>query len=323
MDACITNLASSLILLLSLHLLYIIMTKNKDWFRIKKYSHIGLPLSVKDKTWVDAYVQNSSNISKHSFFPFIHRTIKSRKFRKEYDKETDNLLNNGKRIKGIKEREIYYANHLDSNIFSYYSSLLSKLYESELITRNLHNVVTAYRHIKHPKKNRGMNNVDFANEVFQYIRSSSEKKIIAITFDIKSFFDNLSHKRIKESWKNLLKCKSLPDDHYNVFKNITNFSFIEHKDIFNEFKNELIKKDKLGKLIKNKVDKIKYMKNHEIIAFCKTEDFDTRIRKNNLIKSNKKISNDNENFMIRNKGIPQGSPISSLLKQTQNIFLQS
>jgi hypothetical protein len=291
--------------------------KKKEWFKLKKYSHIGLPLTGNDKNWVTKYVSNPDLVAKHAFYPFIHRAMNKRKFRKTYDLSTDEVLNDGKREKDIKKREIFYANHLDSNIFSYYSHQLNKLYEEELNKRKLEKVVTAYRYIQHPKKKRGMNNVDFAEEVFAFIRSSRKERLMAITFDIKSFFDNLNHKLIKDSWKRLLNYEELPDDHYNVFRNITKFSYVEIYDLFDEFKNELIAR-KNGNACEIAVQKLKFMRDQDIIAFCNTKDFDNRIRSKGLIKSNKKVKNEVGLLEFRNKGVPQGSPISSFLA---NLYL--
>ncbi len=291
--------------------------KKKDWFKIKRYSHIGLPLSINDKNWVTNYVSNPMLVAKHAFFPFIHRAMNKRKYRKVYDSNTDEVINNGLREKYTKKREIYYANHLDSNIYSFYSQKLSLLYEIELKKRNLQRVVTAYRYIQHPKKKRGMNNVDFAEEVFTFIRKKDKEKLMAITFDIKSFFDNLNHKRIKATWKKLLGCEELPSDHYNVFRNITKFSYVEIYDLFDEFKNELITNHK-NTLCTTKSKKLKYMRDKEVIAFCNAYDFACRIRSKGIIKSNKRIKTDTGNLVYRDKGVPQGSPISAFLA---NLYL--
>lgn len=90
-----------------------------------------------------------------------------------------------------KVRDIYYANHFDANIFSYYSFLLSEKYEQILARKNLKDVVTAYRKIplKESKDKPNKCNIDFANDIFNYIRQNSiHGELIAITFDIKGIF---------------------------------------------------------------------------------------------------------------------------------------
>ena len=49
--------------------------KEKDWFKIKRYPHIGLPLNDSERyIWIQKYVTNPDKIAKHSFLPFIHKT---------------------------------------------------------------------------------------------------------------------------------------------------------------------------------------------------------------------------------------------------------
>ena len=103
--------------------------KEAEWFKIKLYTHIGYPLTWKDKKRVCSYVKDKKKIAKHSFLPFIHKQIVKRKLRKKYDKE-GNLLNGGKRvILPPKIRDIYYSSHLDANIFAYYAHILEKKYK--------------------------------------------------------------------------------------------------------------------------------------------------------------------------------------------------
>ena len=278
----------------------------KEWFSLKYYPHIGLPFTNKDKKRIVSYIKNKNKIASHSFLPFIHKVIHQRKLRKQYD-DNGNLLNNGKRkLLPPKNRDIYYANHLDANIYSYYGFLLNKKYESILKSKNLDNVVTAYRRIPYDE-NRNKNNIDFANEVFNRIKERSEKKIVAIAFDIKSFFDNLKHERLKKAWCKLFNWDILPPDHYNVFKNITKFSYVEELAIFNLFKYQIYVKTSSGIIKQKKIDKFKYLYEQGAIAFCDLPDIHT-IRKIGLIYKNKY-----NNSQLRKVGICQGSSISSVL----------
>lgn len=59
--------------------------KKKDWFKIKRYPHIGLPLDSRDRfKWIEPYVTNPEKVASHSFLPFIHKTSKIKIFRKDY-----------------------------------------------------------------------------------------------------------------------------------------------------------------------------------------------------------------------------------------------
>ena len=50
--------------------------KEKDWFKIKRYGHIGLPLNDSDRyIWIQNYVTNPEKVAKHSFLPFIHKLL--------------------------------------------------------------------------------------------------------------------------------------------------------------------------------------------------------------------------------------------------------
>ncbi|WMJ74104.1 reverse transcriptase domain-containing protein [Cytophagaceae bacterium ABcell3] len=298
----------------------------KDWFKIKGYPHIGEPLTHADRPWVEKLVKDKKRVSQHSFSPFIFNPITVRKFRKEkfQDGSRSEL-----RVSGDKTRPIYYANHIDACIYGYYSSLIQESYESYLSDAGIKECVTAYRKIpKDPDNLKAGNkcNIDFASEVFQYIKNSGKQELIAIAFDICSFFDNLSHKKLKVAWREVIKSGTdLPCDHYNVFRNITKFSYVYEREIFNEFKSSIIVKDAANNIKRKKVNKRKYLKENKAVAFCQSKEIDI-LREKNYIKSNKYekdkkdryITDENGNKVLRKKGIPQGSPISAVLA---NIYL--
>lgn len=291
--------------------------KKKDWYRLKRYLHIGMPLEPRDRKWIEPYVKNEKAVEKHAFFPFIHRTMIVRKFRKE-------VCHDGTRSKlrkpDSKTRHIYFSNHLDANIFSYYSEKLSKEYEKVIAELNIGNYVTAYRKIKlEPDKKKGRNkcNIDFANDVFQFIKTQKGQDLVAVTFDITSFFDNLDHSLLKKQWKRVIKADiNLPKDHYKVFRNITKFSYIEEWELFEKFKTKIIVKKAQNKIMKKSIKKPSYFRNQKAVAYCDTESI-KEIRELGLIKANKYVNEDGE-VRLRKKGIPQGSPISATLA---NIYM--
>lgn len=297
--------------------------KEKDWFKLKRYPHIGLPLQNADRfKWIENYVTNPSKIATHSFLPFIHRTSKVRKFRKEYSKDDGKVIvtrDKALRKSAIKERELYYASHLDSLIYSYYSQLISVEYEKLLKQYNLDESILAYRSIPKDKKNiEGPNkcNIDFANDVFEYISDYKDEEFVVIAFDIKSFFDNLDHKVLREIWSKIFNVSELSKAHFNVYKGITRFSYVDIVDIFEEFKDKILiqKRDFQGNLMpirKGRISKIKHLKKQDAIAFCTQKEF-LKV-KNKLLKNTKKAKLANGAVVKRNFGIPQGSPISSVL----------
>lgn len=284
-----------------------ILFMQHTWFKLKSYPHIGLPLTWQNASSAISYITNPNKIKSHAFCPFIHTKIITPKFRKKYDDE-GNLLYNGKRVKQKdKVRDIYYANHWDANIFAYYSYLLSEHYEKLLQEKELSNVVTAYRKVPKDKGNKC--NIDFANDVFGYIREHTKqhKEIAVIAFDIKGFFDNLDHQILKRAWAKVLGKKALPPDHYNVFKAITKFSYVDLNQLFNLFQDNIFIKQKSGNLRKKNIKRIRYLKNQNAVAFCELKDIH-KIRKTGLIHSNK----------AQSYGICQGSSISAMLA---NIYM--
>jgi hypothetical protein len=296
----------------------------EEWFKLKRYPHLGNQISPKGYKDIVAKITNESFISKHSFAPFIHRIKKTKKYRKEYKDGV--VQNKGLRKKTIKPRDLYYSTHIDSLIYSYYSHLLTKKYDIILQKENISNSVTAYRKI--PKKSNsrsGKCNIDFANDIFDYIKQNSKinKNQVVIAFDIKGFFDNLNHKKLKEKWCAVINEITIPKHHYQFYKNITKFSYINENELFNHLNGELIierytDSSRLTKKYKKKnVKHLKYSKSQRVISFCNKKNDLYAVRKAGLIKSNKYIYN-NGIKTDRKIGIPQGSPISATLA---NIYM--
>ncbi|MEN8191899.1 MAG: reverse transcriptase domain-containing protein [Bacteroidota bacterium] len=302
--------------------------KKKDWFKLKKYSHIGMPLKENERNkWIEDYIKNPDRIEKHSFLPFIHKTSKVRKFRKNYSTEDGNKIikvsidgSKKERSSDTKKRELFYAGHIDSLIFSYYSEILSEKYEQKLKEYFLSDVVLAYRSIpvnKNKPNGTKKCSIDFANDTFKYISEFKANDFIAIAFDIKGFFDNLSHENLRDVWVKLLGDQlKLHPDHFNIYKSITRYTYVDLIDLFNEFQNKIFvrtrgKNGKYNPIRRKKISKIKYLRKEGAIAFCTKKEF-LKV-KNKLLKNSKTAINENGNLVYKNFGIPQGSPISSIL----------
>ncbi|HLS70995.1 MAG TPA: reverse transcriptase domain-containing protein, partial [Chitinophagaceae bacterium] len=301
-----------------------------EWLKIKGYYHFSSQVSNdwRRQKLLIQHVQNKNYIAKYAFFPLLHTNIKERRYKKHPSK----LNKKGKAIrvhsyydedkkkfvKTTKIRPLHYANHKDAVIYSYYAFILNKYYENYLKTfPQLNASITAYRKIPvlnstladEKIKNKG--SLHFAAEVFKEIkeRAKYKDKVAVIALDIKSFFSSLDHVYLKKLWEYILGVPNLPSDHFNVFKSVTNFSFVYKNDLrkfktrkgrkanFNEKKiAEIRNKKGINAFFKNPKDFREAIKNKEIFVY-----------KNNF--KNKKGE------MI---GIPQGLPISAVLA---NLYL--
>ncbi len=174
---------------------------------IKGYSHFDKRIAIKD---VLSEIQDKQNIATHSYLPFIHYPLTFKKFPK------NNKPN-------LKTRELFYSSHYDRCIYQYYSYLLNEKYNKLAISLGINDVAIAYRN------NLNKNNIHFAKEAFDFIKS--QNSCFIIVGDFKNFFDNLNHSYLKQRICEILQTKNLPDDYYSVFKNITRYSYVNLTDI--------------------------------------------------------------------------------------------
>lgn len=244
--------------------------KKKNRLKNSTYTHFDYRVSI-DNCWKE--ISDPKKIVHHSFYPLIHFQIKSRR--------VDNSQEKMHRKKD-KEREIYYASHIDSWIYRYYCYLLNLKYNTRLINDGLNDVAVAYRTNLHKS------NINFANEAFSFIRGCGDCFIMV--GDFTSFFDNLNHKYLKKEIKNLLEVDEIPEDLYAVLKSLMLFSYVELEELvkYNGLKYTLRKKKKFD-------NPSKY----------KTALGDSNLRDNrHLIEAGYAKK--------ERRGIPQGTPLSSV-----------
>lgn len=234
-----------------------------DWFKTRAYRHFDLPVC-------EAFARKVTDpafVSAHSFVPLIHYTKTERRYKK--------CPTTGARTMAIKERPIKYASHRDACVLSYYAHQLNNLLDKHYASNGLNDCVLAYRAL-------GRGNYNFAAEVYAFAKENAPVSILA--FDVSSFFDNLDHSLLKGRLKSILGVKSLPDDWYRIFRNITVFHYVDMEELRSHpMLGERLKstsKDRIASVEELKQEGITFHPNPEIAAGHK-------------------------------RGIPQGTPISA------------
>lgn len=143
----------------------------KEIFTDKYYTHFDVKKHHRD---YEQRVKNINWVGKHGFYPFIH-------FQMGMDKYTND--SDGNKYIKHKDREIYYAGHIDRFIYQYYGNRLNDKYNIYAKQNGINKVSTAYRN-----STRGKCNIDFAKEVFEFIVNSNSAYILV--GDFSKFFDN-------------------------------------------------------------------------------------------------------------------------------------
>lgn len=194
----------------------------KQVYKDKFYTHLDIK---KHHTNYQKRVQDINWVSKHGFYPFIHFQMNCSKYTSDSE---------GNKYVKEKNRDIYYAAHIDRFIYEYYGNRLNNKYNNYMRANGINRVSTAYRNCTH-----GKCNIDFAKEVFEYIVKCESAYIFV--GDFSKFFDKIDHKYLKEKIKCVVGEKALDVADYAIYKNITKFTYIEAQDI--ETEKKMLRKD--------------------------------------------------------------------------------
>lgn len=232
---------------------------------LKPYSHFDKRVSLKMPT-IRRYVMDREKIAQHSFYPFIHFTKSISRYGK----------------KQSKKRELHYCSHLDRCVYQRYSFLINQKYNKRVKEDGLNSVAIAYR------SDLGKNNIDFAKDAFDSINDLNHS--LVIVGDFTNFFDRLDHNYLKKMLCDLLEVKTLPEDYYAIFKNITRYSYWNWESIV-KHSGHHITEHGLRKVINMQ---------------------DVILSKEQFEKGKKDIKKN------KTAGIPQGSPISAILS---NVYM--
>ena len=183
---------------------------------LKHYPHFDAPLTFRD---IRDLVTNTDRVATNSFFPFFL-----------YEESWQPFRSAGAAKPDKKRRPIRYGARRDAYIFAFYRRKLSRLYEARLRALGIQDCPIAYRQVSKPGRGSGKCNIDFAKDAFDEIDRLGD--CVAVALDIKGYFENLDHRRIKQIWCDLLGVAELPSDHYAVFKNITKYHFVDQRATF-------------------------------------------------------------------------------------------
>lgn len=247
--------------------------KTKGYLHFDERIHIGhMKVNLLNEDWIASY----------AFLPFIHFEINFKRFVTVKEINDQGQATKRKERGKPKKRKIFYAAHKDGYIYKYYGDLLNNAYNIYASENKIDDNVVAYRNNK-----LGKNNIDFAFEVFNHLFKF--ENAVVISSDFTKYFDNISHKTLKRNIRRVLGVETLKRDWYQVFKNLTQFTYVNREDI------DMFLEAKHGKTLNKKI------KTYQINRIMTSSEF--REFKEEYLKPNP-----NPNSY----GIPQGSSISAV-----------
>ncbi|RYD71863.1 MAG: hypothetical protein EOP84_24145, partial [Verrucomicrobiaceae bacterium] len=170
----------------------------------RRYAHFDDPLT---DAALKTFAVQGDRIKSHAFLPLVgyQKVVRKMDF-----SVFPPLAKN-------KERDIRYASHTDSAIYSVYAQALSELYERQIAAGDVGDCVLAYRG--------GIGyNVPFAKSLIDEVRKRGTCHVICL--DVSGFFDNLDHKILKTMMCRVLQTTELPEDWYKIFRRLTSFEYV-------------------------------------------------------------------------------------------------
>lgn len=229
---------------------------NWEKYRTKGYLHFDERIQIGH---MKSNLINEDWIASYAFLPFIHFEMNFKRYVTIKEIDDQGQVTKRKERGKPKVRKIFYAanNQIDENVIAYRNNKL------------------------------GQNNIDFSFEVFDHLFKF--ERAVVISSDFTKYFDNISHVTLKENIKRVLRVNTLNRDWYQVFKNLTKFTYVNREDI------DRFLEEKYGRKLNKKI------KTHQISRIM--EPFEFREFKKNHIKKNPNQGP---------YGIPQGSSLSAV-----------
>lgn len=247
--------------------------RTKGFLHFDERIHIGhMKANLLNMDWVASY----------AFLPFIHFEMEFKRYVTIIENDEQGQVTKRKEPGKPKVRKIFYAAHKDGYIYKYYGDLLNNAYNIYASENQIDDNVVAYRNNK-----QGKNNIDFAFEVFNHLFKF--ENAVVISSDFTKYFDNISHQTLKQNVKRVLGVETLSRDWYQVFKNLTKFTYVNRGDI------DTFLEAKYGRTLNKKI------KTHQLSRIMTSAEF--REFKKEYLKSNPNPDS---------YGIPQGSSMSAV-----------
>ncbi len=253
---------------------------------LKHYPHFDSPLSLRE---IRRLVTSPERVAANTFYPFFL-----------YEESWQPYRSAGAVKPERKTRPIRYGARRDAYIFASYRRKLSRSYEARLRALGIQDCPIAYRQVSKQGRGGGKCNIDFAKDALDEIDRLGN--CVAVALDIKGYFENLDHRRIKNIWCDLLGVAELPPDHYAVFKNITKYHFVDQRTTYRRLGHFGLR-ERNGEMIDGFLRPYRDMPKQ----LCSNADFRAKICGGDPALPSIIQKNDLPH------GVPQGAPISDLI----------